>query len=189
MRLLKFFSGLALLVPLLAESAPVPIVVDLAKSEIGFVSHQMGVPVAGTFSRFDAQIQFDPAAPEKGRFLIKVDIASVALPTNDAMREVVKPEWFNTQKFPSAQFESTAVHSKDKHHLEIAGHLDIKGRSQDVTVPVALEQSGATTTATGVITVKRLAFSIGEGDWTDTSTVADEVQIKFRLVMSGIGAL
>jgi polyisoprenoid-binding protein YceI len=29
--------------------------------------------------------------------------------------------------------------------------------------------------------IKRLAFGIGEGEWKDTSIVADEVVIKFRV--------
>src|SRR5208282_1237977 len=54
-----------------------------AQSEIGFVSRQMGVPIAGSFGSFDVQMSFDPATPQKGRLAISVDVASVALPTDD----------------------------------------------------------------------------------------------------------
>jgi polyisoprenoid-binding protein YceI len=39
------------------------------KSQIAFVSKQMGVPVEGTFKKFDAQVAFDPpkAAPSRCR--------------------------------------------------------------------------------------------------------------------------
>ena len=57
----------------------------------------------------------------------------------------------------------------------------------DVTVPVTLAQSGATTTATGTLPIKRLAFKIGDGEWADTSMVADEVQVKFKLALTGVG--
>jgi polyisoprenoid-binding protein YceI len=30
--------------------------------------------------------------------------------------------------------------------------------------------------------IKRLTFNIGDGEWKDTSVVADEVVIKFRVV-------
>jgi len=33
----------------------------------------------------------------------------------------------------------------------------------------------------GQLPIKRLAFNIGEGEWKDTSMVADEVVIKFRV--------
>jgi len=34
-----------------------------------------------------------------------------------------------------------------------------------VTVPLTMTQSGAVTTATGVLPIKRLAFKIGDGEW------------------------
>ena len=59
-----------------------------------------------------------------------------------------------------------------------------------MTVPVALAQAaGGLTTASGAFALKRLVFKIGEGEWADTSMVADEVQVKFRLVFSGVGPL
>ena len=34
-----------------------------------------------------------------------------------------------------------------------------------------------------------LAFKIGENEWADTSMVADEVQVRFRLALTGVGKL
>ena len=65
----------------------------------------------------------------------------------------------------------------------MAGKLAIKGDERDVVVPVTLAQSGATTTATGAFPIKRLAFSIGDKEWADTSMVADEVQVKFKIAL------
>ncbi len=48
---------------------------------------------------------------------------------------------------------------------------------------------GATTLATGVLPLKRLAFKIGENEWADTSMVADDVQVKFKLALTGVGKL
>jgi polyisoprenoid-binding protein YceI len=52
-----------------------------------------------------------------------------------------------------------------------------------------MTQAGATTTASGVLPIKRLAFKIGEGDWADTSMVADDVQVRFTLALSGVPKL
>ena len=70
---------------------------------------------------------------------------------------------------------------------EVSGKLAIKGQSRDVTVPLTMAQAGATTTATGVLPIKRLAFKIGEGDWADTSMVANDVTVKFKLALTGNG--
>ena len=40
--------------------------------------------------------------------------------------------------------------------------------------------------ASGEITIKRLAFGIGGGEWGDASLVADDVKVSFRLALSGV---
>ena len=55
-------------------------------------------------------------------------------------------------------------------------------------MPFTLAQSGALSTATGAFALKRLAFKIGEGEWADTSMVADEVQVRFKLVLTEAAA-
>ena len=37
----------------------------------------------------------------------------------------------------------------------------------------------------GTFSVKRLQYNIGEGAWKDTDTVADDVQIKYKIVLTG----
>jgi len=37
--------------------------------------------------------------------------------------------------------------------------------------------------------IKRLDFKIGDGEWKDTSMVANDVQIKFKLTLTGVGPL
>jgi polyisoprenoid-binding protein YceI len=61
--------------------------------------------------------------------------------------------------------------------------------SSDVVVPVTLAQSGAQTTATGSFAIKRLTYRIGDNEWSDTSMVADPVQVKFKLTLTGVGKL
>jgi polyisoprenoid-binding protein YceI len=159
------------------------------QSEMAFTSKQMGVPVEGHFKKFDAQVAFDPAKPETGKIAFTVDIASATLGAPEADAELPKATWFNTAKFPQATFQSSAIKGLGGGKFEISGKLSIKGSVHDVVVPVSLSQSGATTTANGVLTIKRLAYKIGEGEWADTSMVADDVQVKFKLALSGVGKM
>jgi polyisoprenoid-binding protein YceI len=159
------------------------------QSEIAFVSKQMGVPVEGKFTKFDAQLAFDPAKPASSSVAFTVDTGSATLGVKETDAELPKPTWFNVPKFPQATFRSTAIKAVGAGKYEVAGKLSIKGAAQDVVVPVTLAQSGALTTATGAFAIKRLAFKIGENEWADTSMVADEVQVKFKLALTGVGKL
>ena len=44
-------------------------------------------------------------------------------------------------------------------------------------------------TAVGSFVIKRLDFKIGEGDWADTSMVANDVTVKFKLALTGMAPL
>ena len=160
-----------------------------AQSEIAFVSRQMGVPVEGKFKQWTAQIAFDPKNPAAGKvgFTIQTGSASFGSPETDA--EVPKAPWFNVAKFPTASFASSAIKPLGGGRFDVAGTLSIKGSSQPVVVPVTVTQAGGTSTASGSFTIKRLDFKIGEGEWTDTSMVANDVTVKFKLALSGMAPL
>ena len=161
----------------------------LAQSTLGFTFKQMGVSVDGKFSKFTAQVNFDATKLATSKVAFTVDIASATLGIPDIDTELPKAPWFNTSKFPQATFASSAFKSLGSGKYEVAGKVSIKGVSQDVVLPVTMTQAGPVTTASGVLPIKRLAFKIGEGDWADTSMVADDVQVKFKLALNGVGKI
>ena len=160
-----------------------------AQSEIAFTSKQMGVPVDGKFKKFDAQVAFDPKKPEAAKISFTIDLGSVSLGVAETEAELAKPDWFDSKKFPQATFQSAGAKASGPGKYEVAGKLTIKGASQNVVVPVSLSQSGAATTVSGTFTIKRLDFKIGDGDWKDTSMVANDVQVKFKLALSGVAPI
>lgn len=167
--------GAILLAPALAQ-------IDAGKSSVVAVSKQMGVPVDGVFRRFTAQVSFDPARPAEGRASVEIDIASFDLGAEDFNRETAKKEWFDAAKHPKAAFVTTAIKPAGAGRFEAAGKLTIKGITREIVAPVNFKAEGGQQVFEGVLPIKRLQFNIGEGEWKDTSTVADDVQIKFRIV-------
>ena len=168
----------------LADQALVP-----AQSAVNFEAKQMGVPLKGHFKKFDAKIAFDAAKPEASKIHFAIDTGSATMGAKETDAELPKADWFNTAKFPQATFDSSAVKALGGGKYQVDGTLTIKGNAQKVSLPVTLAQAGATTTATGTLPLKRLTFKIGDGDWKDTSMVADEVNVQFKLALTGIGKL
>lgn len=156
------------------------------QGQIVFVTRQMGVPVEGAFKNFDAQIAFDPQKPEGGMVALQIDMGSATLGVPQSDAELPKAPWFDTARFPRASFQSSRIKSLGGGRFEIAGRLTIKGSTQELVVPVAITQSAGQSVATGGFTIQRLAFKVGEGEWTDTSLVGDEVQVRFKLVLTGL---
>jgi polyisoprenoid-binding protein YceI len=168
----------------LAQQAIVP-----AKSEISFTSRQMGVPVDGKFTQWTAQLAFDAKQPEAGSVAFSIQTGSASFGAAETDAEVPKAAWFNVAKFPQATFKSSAIKLVGPGKLAVTGQLSIKGSTQTVVVPVSLSQAGGVTTATGAFAIKRLDFKIGEGDWADTSMVANDVTVKFKLAVTGVAPL
>jgi polyisoprenoid-binding protein YceI len=157
--------------------------IDSSKGTIRFVSKQMNVPVEGRFRKFDATVAFDPKNPEATQAEFEVDLASIDLGNEEGETEVKRPLWFDTARFPKAKFVLASLKALGGGRYEAAGSLSIKGVTQPVTAPVTLGESGGARIVEGQFPMKRLAFRIGEGHWSDTETVADEVVVRFKFAI------
>ena len=171
------------------QAQPAPAVLAAAGSEVAFTTRQLGVPVDGRFGKFTAQVALDPRKPETGKVSFSIDTASARFGSAELDAEVPKPVWLSAAKFPQAVFQSSAIKGLGGGKFEVAGKLTIKGAARDILVPVQLVQSGPQSTATGAFVIKRLDFKVGEGEWTDTSMLANDVQVRFKLLLSGVPPL
>lgn len=157
---------------------------QVEKSSIAFVSRQMNVPVEGAFRKFAAQIVLDPARAEAGRVQIEIDLAGIDAGSAEANDEVKGKNWFNVRDFPKASFNSTSVSVLGGGHHEARGKLSIKGKTLEVRVPFTLRQDKEVLIVDGSFPLKRLDYGVGSGVWSDTSVVADEVQVKFHFALT-----
>jgi polyisoprenoid-binding protein YceI len=156
--------------------------VDVSKSKVTATSKQMNVPTEGTFKKFSAQLDFDPTKPAAGSAKLSIDTASYDLGDESYNQQVRGKDWFDSAAYPQATFVSSTIAPAGGNQFKVSGKLTIKGKSENVTVPVTVTQQGTTQTFDGTLPIKRSAFEIGSGEWKDTSVVADEVLIKFHIV-------
>lgn len=157
--------------------------IDAARSSVTATFKQMGVAVEGRFRRFAGEVVYDPAAPGAARARIDVEVASFDLGDAQYNAEVQKKEWFDVARFPRASFVAGSVKPAAAGRLDATGRVSIKGRSVDIAMPLALKTEGGAAVFEGSVPIRRLAFEIGEGEWKDTGLLADEVVVKFRLVV------
>ncbi|WP_020204134.1 MULTISPECIES: YceI family protein [Cupriavidus] len=156
--------------------------VDAGKSSVTATARQIGVPMEGKFKKFDAAVSFDPAKLATSSAKVEIDVASFEIGDAETTKEVKGGEWFDAAKYPKAVFQSTSIKAGAAGKFEVAGKLTIKGKTVDVVVPATYRQDAASQVFDGVLPIKRTAFNIGDGEWKDTSVVADDVQIKFHIV-------
>ncbi|HVT34189.1 MAG TPA: YceI family protein [Nevskiaceae bacterium] len=155
----------------------------LAKdSTIGFVFKQENVPVSGSFGKFSGTLALDPANPQAIR--ISIDTGSIHAGSDDADTEVVKPGWLSVAAFPQATFASKSVSNTGGANWQSTGMLTIKGIARDVTVPFTVkEHADGSAELDGQFQIKRADYKVGEGEWSAFDTIANEIQVKFHLVL------
>lgn len=158
-----------------------------ANSAVGFVYKQMNVPVEGGFKRFKGELRFNPDRPEAAGTVIEIDLASIDTGFAEGDEEVQGRLWFDTRNHPFARFMSTSIKPLGGNRFEVAGKLSIKGRTQEVKTPAIFRQSGDIGIFEGTFVLKRADYGIGEGVWADFGTVANEVQIRFRMTAGAAG--
>ncbi|MEI7843025.1 MAG: YceI family protein [Gallionellaceae bacterium] len=160
--------------------------VQAGESAVSFGYQQMGVAMEGKFNKFAAQVTFDPAKLVNAQARIDIDLASIDAGSAEANDEVAGKLWFNAKNYPTASFVSSSVKALGGNRYEVSGKLSIKGTTRDVIAPVTFQLAGNRGVFDGTFAIKRLDYKIGEGAWADLGTVANEIQIKFHVVVNAV---
>lgn len=166
---------------LVSQALATPI--DVAQSEVKATFKQFNVPVTGNFRKFTGDVQFNPAKIAETKATLSVDTASYDLGDAEYNKEVAGKDWFDSKNHPKATFVITGV-TGSGNNLQATGDLTIRGIKKPLKFPVKIQTAGGKHTVSGKTQIKRLDYKVGaDGEWGDTSLVADEVVIDFKLVM------
>src|SRR6476646_3078117 len=154
------------------------------RSEIGFTIKQMGVNFDGRFTRWKADVVFEPRALARSKADIDVELASIDLASAESEAEAKSARWFDTGKFPVARFTSTSIRDLGDNRFDVVGKLSLKGVTRDYTVPIAVKTDATGhRIVEGTFSLNRRDYSIGQGEWADPSIVGDNVQVRVRMVL------
>ena len=171
-----------------AAAAEAPLWKVEADSTVIFVARQAGAPVEGRFEKFDAEIRFDAENLEASAVAVEIDIASVNSESSDRDQVIRSPDLFDAATWPTARFEAPRFVHAGGDSYEAQGSLTMRDVTRDVVLPFDLKiedhpDDGALlrARAVGELTVKRLDYGVGQGQWTDTSVVPDEVVIRIEI--------
>ena len=153
------------------------------ESSLTFVGTQAGAQFEGAFEKFTADIRFDPKDLATSRFDVRIEAGSVN--TRDSERDdIIKgPELFDTKQFPTAQYIAEKFTDKGAGKFSATGQLTLRGVSRPIPIEFTFETKDGKSWLKGSAALKRLDFGVGQGDWKDTEAVANEVQIRFALLL------
>jgi polyisoprenoid-binding protein YceI len=73
--------------------------------------------------------------------------------------------------------------SKGGNRFAAPGKLMLRNVTREVPIEFTFEQKDGSAWLKGSARLKRLDFGVGQGDWKDTETVANEVKVNFVLLL------
>jgi polyisoprenoid-binding protein YceI len=157
--------------------------VDLSQSTIVATFKQQQAPVEAAFKKFSGSIVYDAAKPAATVATLSVDMNSLDIGDADTEAEVRKPAWFDSARYPQANFRATTITPGANGHFDASGPLTIKGKTQTVTVSVTVQHTGRANAFDGSFDLSRKAFGIGDPSW--EGALDDTVRVHFHLLVAG----
>ncbi|MEX0759977.1 MAG: YceI family protein [Tistlia sp.] len=165
--------------PAAAQEAPVWRVEHQASSLV-FLFTQSGSETKGRFGTWSAEIAFDPEDLANSAVAVTIDLASADTGSGDRDQLLRSAPLFDVANHPQGRFVSTEIVAAGEGY-EARGELTLRGVTRQVVLPFVLEIEDERAEAEGRLEIRRLDYGIGQGQWQDTSMVADPVAILFEL--------
>jgi len=154
------------------------------QGEVKFIAKQSEVSLEGRFNQFSADVELDPQRPQAAKIRVAIDLASVDAGGADANDLLKGRDFFDVARFPSATFTATSVQATGPGTFQASGPFTLKGHTSQLAIVFTTHSDSSGTWYEGAVPISRLAFDVGQGQWSDISTLDDEVRIAFRLHMA-----
>ena len=123
--------------PALANGAGAGVyTLDKSHASLVFAANHLGFSnYVGQFTRFDATLTIDPAAPEAATLTATIDPTSLTIPSppEGFLETLLGPDCFNTAAFPEITFTSTQIVQIGPSDAEVTGNLTFLGATLPVT--------------------------------------------------------
>lgn len=160
--------------------------IDAEKSAINFQFTQYGKAVNGSFGSFSGDIIFDPEDLENASAKIIIDIPSIETGSADRDAQAKSGEWFAAEEYPQAIFETESFSESGTGQYVANGHLTIRGNKMPLELPFSLEinnndEGQETAEMSAEITLNRLDFGIGQGQWETEEAIENAVKINISV--------
>ncbi len=146
-------------------------------SSIQFSGTHDGNIYSGTFSNWDAAIQFDPDNPGTSDVRVTISTTSAEASQKLYTDSLPSPEWFNTAAFPTASVEILDISAAGDGRYTSTARLTLKGLTVDADFPFSLEIEGDVANMTGQAVFQRKALDLGQSSDPNADWVAEDVTV------------
>ena len=146
-----------------------------ANEAVTFAIKNFGINTNGEFKGLKGIIKWDASNPSASVFNVTVDANTINTDIDMRDSHLKKEEYFNTEKYPTINFVSTAVTANN-----VTGNLTIKGVTKQISFPFTVKPSASGYLFEGSFEINRRDFGVGGGSvsLSNNATVNLKVQAK-----------
>ena len=153
-----------------------------AQSSLVFSGTQQGERFNGVFRAFDARIQYAPDDLAGSRFDVTIPLKSLDSKSPDRDQALATADWFDFARFPNATFHTVAMRATPSGGVADAD-VTIKGHTRRIAFPFTWKAASGGATLDAKVTLDRLDFGLGTGDWADDTMVGRKVDVTVHLTL------
>ncbi len=162
-------------------------VIEPTKSTLSFEATQQGAAIGGGFKAFTGDIRFDASRSEESTATIMIDMRTVDSKSGDRDKSLVGKDWFDSESFPESKYTVSKFEKLNENQFVARGELDLRGVKKPLDLPLnitfSLDEAGKDVAkAEGEVSLNRLDFGVGQGEWKDTQAVGNPVKVKVSVV-------
>lgn len=155
-----------------------------AGASLAFSFMQAGAENHGSFRQFSTTFTWDEKNPAACKLEVTVQTASLDTQDKDRNDTMAGPDLLDARKFPTARYSAGSCARRADGGTEAVGKLTLHGVTKDLRVPLAVKPVASGLELSGEVTIKRLAFGVGQGDWNSTESVGDDVKLQYKVPLS-----
>lgn len=157
-----------------------------SESRITFYADVYGQPFEASIPGFYGDIVFSPDRLAESRVDIRIPMAGVRSGSAERDDYMAAQPWFDAESFPESRFVADNLEKIDENQYVASGSLTLRGVSLPLSLPFSLtitpQDSGRDRASmTSEVVINRLDYGVGQGEWSNTDTVANPVKVKVSL--------
>ncbi len=152
------------------------------ESSIAIVTSFDKIPINAVFQKWDADISFDPADLVHSSASVRIDTGSFDSQSEERDDAVKEADWFSVAAFPQAKFVTKSISATGDGRFEAVADLTIRGVTKEVKFPFTVAIANGVAHMDGSVTLQRLDFGVGQGEWKATNHVGASAGVAVHVV-------
>lgn len=159
--------------------------IDKGHSNVYFSVDHIFSKIQGHFNEFETEIVFNPEQLDKSRFQFTITVDSIDTNISKRDKHLLSADFFDGGKYPEMKFTSTQVTAAESGVYNVAGKLEVKGKTYDLTLPLTLAGIKAHPAVpgkevagfNGKVMIDRLSYGVGSGKFYKMGVVGRDVEV------------